>query len=112
MFSSYRQATVVLSYLAILVLQPVWHFLLPAPHGAGHWWLALATAAPLLIPLKGVVNGNLRSMTWGGYLLVFYLAAGIMEAWANPEQRVPALLQTSLAALYIISLLLFSREKP
>ena len=48
-------------------------------------------------------------MTWAGYLSMLYLVIGVMEAWSNPAQRVPALLQVFLVASYVVSLLVFSR---
>ena len=93
-FLSFNHTAVALAYLALLILQPTWHAFLPTPLGAESWVLALVATVPLLFPLKGILKGSIRSMTWGGYLLVFYLAVGIMEAWSNPPQRLPALLQT------------------
>jgi uncharacterized membrane protein len=90
------------------VLQPVWHALLPAPWGTGSWWLAAVTTAPLLLPLRGVLRGSLRSMTWAGYLLMLYLLIGVTEAWSNPPQRLPALLQSLLVCGFVGSLLWFS----
>lgn len=98
------------SYLALLVLQPVWHALLPPPLGAGNWLLAALATAPLLLPLKGLLAGSLRSMTWAGYLVMLYLIIGVMEAWSNPPQRIPALLQTLLVVIFIASVLVFSRQ--
>ncbi len=109
-FISFYHAAVVLVYLALLFLQPLWHAILPIPHGAESWWLALAATTPLLFPFKGILKGSLRSMTWAGYLLMLYLIVGVMEAWSNPPQRVPALLQTALVALYIYGMLRFSKE--
>jgi uncharacterized membrane protein len=109
-FNSFHHGAVALTYLALTILQVVWHALLPSPMGSGLWWLALVTTAPLLLPLKGILNGNIRSMTWGGYLLVLYLVIGIMEAWSNPPQRLPALLQTLLVSLCIYSMLRYSRK--
>lgn len=98
-----------LSYLALVLLQPAWHFLLPPPHGARLWWLALLATLPLLIPLAGVWRGSLRAMTWAGYLSMLYLLIGVTEAWSNPPQRLPALLQILLVTMYVGSLLKFSR---
>jgi uncharacterized membrane protein len=109
-FISFHHAGVALAYLALLFLQPVWHALLPTPLGAESWRLALVATVPLLLPLRGVLKGNIRSMTWGGYLLVLYLVVGIMEAWSNPPQRLPALLQTALVTFCIYSMLRFSSE--
>ena len=97
-------------YLALIALQIVWHALLPPPHGSGNWILAAVAVVPLLLPLKGVLQGSLRSMTWAGYLVMLYLIVGIMEAWANPPQRAAALIQVLLVACFIGCLLVFSRS--
>jgi len=98
------------SYLALVLLQAVWHALLPPPTGNASWLLAAVAVAPLLIPLKGVIAGSLRSLTWAGYLVMLYLVIGVMEAWSNPPQRIPALTQVLLVAVFVASLLVFSRS--
>jgi uncharacterized membrane protein len=97
------------SYLGLIALQPLWFALLPAPAGARHWPLAVVATLPLLLPARGVWRGSLRSMTWAGYLVMLYLVIGVMEAWANPAQRVPALLQIALVVVFVGSVLAFSR---
>lgn len=111
-FLNFNHAIVVLSYLALLILQPTWHALLPAPYGAGSWWLGILAALPLLLPLKGVLRGSLRSMTWAGYLIMLYFAIGVMEAWSNPSQRLPALVQTGLVVICFYGVFRFSRQSP
>lgn len=77
--------------------------------GSGSWLLALLATVPLLLPLKGLLNGSLRSMTWAGYLVMLYLVIGVMEAWSNPAQRIAALAQVALVVIFIASLMAFSR---
>lgn len=98
------------TYLALLLLQPLWHALLPPPYGAGAWWLGLLAALPLLPPLAGVLRGNLRSMTWAGYLLMLYFCIGVMEAWSNPDQRLPAAVQLALVIVCLTAIFGFSRK--
>lgn len=98
------------SWLALIALQLLWHALLPAPHGAGSWVLAAVAVVPLLLPLKGLLAGLPRSMTWAGYLSMLYLVIGVMEAWANPPQRIPALAQVLLVVTYVLGFLAFSRR--
>lgn len=98
------------SYLLLLALQPLWHFILPSPMGARLWWLAALATFPLLLPLAGVLRGSLRSLTWAGYLVMLYLIIGIMEAWSNPPQRWPATMQTVLVILFVYATLMFSRK--
>ena len=76
--------------------------------GAANWTLALLATVPLLLPLKGLLAGSLRSMTWAGYLVMLYLAIGIMEAWSSPSHRVPALVQTGLVIAFVAAVLVFS----
>lgn len=98
------------SYLALIALQTVWHALLPTPSGSGSWLLAGAATLPLLLPARGVWRGSLRSITWAGYLVMLYLAIGVTEAWANPGQRLPALLQIILVVVFVASVLAYSRR--
>lgn len=97
-------------YLTLLLLQPVWHFLLPSPWGSGNWILALMASLPLLLPVAGIAAGRFRSMTWGGFLAVLYFVIGVMEAWSNPDQRIPASLQIVLALSYCGVLASYSRQ--
>lgn len=96
------------SWLGLILLQPVWFALLPAPLGADNRALAAAATLPLLLPLGGVWRGSLRAITWAGYLAMLYLAIGVMEAWANPPQRLPAVLQVTLVAVFIAGALGYS----
>jgi uncharacterized membrane protein len=107
-----KRALVSGTYLALIAMQPIWHAFLPEPRGTGSGWLALIATAPLLLPLRGVLAGSLRSMTWAGYLSMLYLIVGVMEAWANPAQRIPALTQVTLVVVFVGSLLAFSRSVP
>jgi len=91
------------TYLATLAWQVVWHGLLPPPWGARNIWLSLIACLPLLIPLVGMVRGNYRSMIWAGLLLMLYFTIGIMEAWSNPPQRLPAMVQVVLAVFYLFA---------
>lgn len=95
------------AYLGTLAWQVVWHGLLPPPSGSQNAWLAITACLPLLIPLVGLLRMKYRSMIWAGLLLLPYFAVGIMEAWSNPPQRVPALVQVVLPVIYLLA---FSRR--
>ena len=99
------------TYVALIALQPVWHALLPPPAGNGNWVLAVLATAPLLVPLRGVWRHSARGLTWAGNLSMLYLIIGVMEAWANPAQRLAALLQVALVVLLLSSILVFSRAR-
>lgn len=89
------------AYLGTLAWQLIWHGLLPPPWGSQNLWLSLFACLPLLIPLAGLARNHYRSMIWAGLLLMLYFTIGVMEAWSNPPQRLPALVQVSLAVFYL-----------
>ena len=91
------------AYFGTLVWQVIWHGLLPVPLGSRNAWLVMIACIPLLIPLPGLARMKYRSMIWAGVLLMLYLAVGIMEAWSNPPQRLPALVQVALAIFYLFA---------
>ena len=91
------------AYFGTLVWQVVWHGLLPPPFGARNVWLTGIACIPLLIALPGLARMRYRSMIWAGLLLIPYFAIGIMEAWTNPPQRLPALVQVALAVFYLFA---------
>lgn len=98
------------TWLSLVLLQPAWHAVLPPPQGSGNWMLATVATAPLLLPLRGVWRGELRAVTWAGYLAMLYLMIGVVEAWANPPQRIAALLQVALVTLFVAAALGLSRS--
>ena len=99
------------AYAATLVWQLIWHGLLPPPFGTRNIWLALLACLPLFIPLAGLIRGKYRSMIWAGLLLMLYFTIGIMEAWSNPPQRLPALVQIVLPVSYLFAFKMRNRSQ-
>ena len=91
------------AYLGTLVWQIIWLAWLPQPTGPQNLWLAGFACLPLLIPMVGILRKQHRSMIWGGVLLILYFTAGVTELWTTPEHRWPALVQITLAVLYLFA---------
>lgn len=100
---------VLAAYFALLVLQVIWHA----------WWhpslyfptalVLLVLAAPLLLPLRGLLHGRIRSHLWASFLMLLYFMHGVVEAYANPPQRVPALLEVGLSLTLFGAAILYVR---
>ena len=63
--------------------------------------LLLVTVTPLLLPMRGLLNGAPRSCAWAGYLSLPYFIHGAIETYSNPAERWYAALEV------LFSLLLF-----
>ena len=69
------------SLIGLLVLCLAWELWL-APLRPGGSWLALK-AAPLALPLGGVLCGRRYTYQWSSMLVLAYFAEGVMRAWSE-----------------------------
>lgn len=96
------------AWVLLLAWQVIWHAVLPEPSGSRNAWLAILAALPLAWLARGVVQGRARSRYWSMFAVMLYLVIGIVEAWANPEQRLAAAVQVLLCSAYVGGLLWLS----
>lgn len=100
---------VVGSFIALIVLGLAWETWL-APLRPGGWTLALKVL-PLALAVPSLMRGRLRAYQWWSMLVLVYLAEGLVRAASDRGPSVPlALLETGLAALAFIGILLYVRE--
>ena len=83
----------VASLVALIALCVAWELFL-APVRPGGSWLVLK-AAPLLVPLFGVLHGKRYTFQWTTLLVWAYFAEGIVRAWSDRG------LSASLAAIEV-----------
>jgi uncharacterized membrane protein len=69
------------SLAALLVLCLAWELWL-APLAPGGTLLALK-AAPLALPLGGILAGRRYTYQWSSMLILAYFAEGVMRAWSE-----------------------------
>ena len=79
--SSLRRGAAVALMLLIL-LGRAWELWL-APLRPGGSWLVLKVL-PMLLPLRGVLKGNLYTMQWAAMLILLYLMEGVVRAYSDP----------------------------
>ena len=75
------QAFAVAALVALIALCLAWELWL-APLRAGGSWLALK-AAPLALPLGGVLSGRRYTFQWSSMLVLAYFVEGTMRAWSE-----------------------------
>jgi uncharacterized membrane protein len=61
--------------------------------------LLLITITPLLLPMRGFLDGNLKSCAWLAYISLIYFIHGCAEAYANASTRHYALLEIALSMM-------------
>ncbi|NYT61206.1 DUF2069 domain-containing protein [Alcaligenaceae bacterium] len=71
------------SLIALIALCLLWELKI-APLRAGGTLLVLKVL-PLLLPLRGVLKGQLYTMQWAAMLILLYFMEGVVRAWSDPS---------------------------
>ncbi len=95
------------SWLALLLLTVLWEWLL-APLRPGGSWLALK-GLPMLLPLAGVLRGEVKPMQWATVLVLLYVAEGSVRVFDAPPVRWLAVLQMALGLVFYVAAIVYLR---
>ncbi len=89
-------------YFGLFSLLMAWPTLLVPPKQLPVALVLLLAPGPLLLPLRGLLNGNRNGTAGAVYLSLFYLIHATVETYANSAHRLLAV------AELIFSLMLFT----
>ena len=95
------------SWLALLLLVVLWEWLL-APLRPGGSWLVLK-GAPLLLPLRGVLRGDVKVMQWALLLVLAYIAEGSVRAVDAPPAGTLAMIEIALGLAFFAAAIVYLR---
>jgi uncharacterized membrane protein len=95
------------SWLALLLLTVLWEWLL-APLRPGGSWLVLK-GLPLLLPLAGVLRGDVRVMQWALLLVLAYIAEGGVRAADPPPAGTLAMVEIALGLAFFAAAIVYLR---
>jgi uncharacterized membrane protein len=97
----------VASWLALLVLATLWEWLL-APLRPGGSWLVLK-GAPLLLPLAGVLRGDVKVMQWALLLVLAYIAEGSVRVSDAAPAGTLAIIEIVLGLAFFAAAIVYLR---
>jgi uncharacterized membrane protein len=90
------------SVLGLILLALAWELFL-APLRPGGTWLALK-AAPLCIPLAGLLKNRLYTYRWVSLVVWLYFIEGVVRAWSDKAPgNVLAMLEIVLCLLLFVA---------
>ena len=75
------------AFLGLFGLLMLWQTTLSASVKFPVALLLLFNITPLLIPMRGFLNGDKKSCSWMAYISLFYLIHGAVECYANADER-------------------------
>jgi uncharacterized membrane protein len=100
----------VASLVALLFLCVAWELFL-APVRPGGSWLVLK-AAPLLVPVFGVLRGKRYTFQWSTLLVWLYFAEGVVRAMSDPGLSARlAIAEIALSLAYFAAAVAYLRAR-
>jgi len=95
-------------YFALLILLIAWHgFIFPASKQP--WLIVAFIIIPLLFPLRGLLKEKPYTYAWTSFVILIYFMHGVVEAWANENERIYAVIEIYLSVQVYIGAIYYAR---
>lgn len=99
MKTRYYHYAALTGYFGLFGLLMLWNTVLaPSSHFPVAMML-LVLVTPLLLPLKGLLEANLKGCAWAAYISLIYFIHGTGEAYSNTDERLLAGLEVFFSLL-------------
>ncbi len=89
----------VFGFLGLFALLMLWNTVLAASTHLPVALMLLITVTPLLLPMRGFLDGRPKSCAWLAYISLVYFIHGCSEAYADINMRQYALLEIVLSMM-------------
>ncbi len=86
-------------YFSLLVFMPLWLIVLSPSEGLSTPTALIMFTAPLLFPLKGMLQGNPFTYAWSNFIVLIYFLHSLTTLWVLPEDMLWATLELTFASV-------------
>lgn len=106
----FRKLTLV-SYLLLIIWLVVWHFFLTPDKPTSTIFTLLFWIVPILLPAKGLIQGNPYTHAWTNFIVMYYLLHGLTAVYAVEGEQIYALIEIILCCLLFIGCSYYARNR-
>jgi uncharacterized membrane protein len=99
------------SYFLLIVWLLVWHFLLTPDKPTSTLFTLLFWILPILLPLKGLVQGKPYTYAWTNFVVMYYLLHGLTAVYAVEGERLYAIVEIVLCCGLFTGCSFFARMR-
>ncbi|PSU43813.1 DUF2069 domain-containing protein [Photobacterium frigidiphilum] len=82
----------------------------PHPH-LNNYVIAVMWIIPMLLPLKGILEGKPYTHAWANFILMFYFLHALTILWIDDGERWLALVELVIASSAFVANILFARVR-
>ncbi|GAC18328.1 DUF2069 domain-containing protein [Paraglaciecola arctica] len=94
--STFFRRLTLTSYLLLIVWLVVWHFVLTIDKPTSTLFTLLFWIMPILLPIKGLIEGKPYTYAWTNFIVMYYLLHGLTAVYAVEGERLYALVEIIL----------------
>ncbi|MBB1313893.1 DUF2069 domain-containing protein [Aliivibrio sp. SR45-2] len=95
--------------LSLLIFVMLWHSVISPHPQINPYGLMIAWMIPLLLPLKGILEGKPYTHAWANFILMFYFLHGFTLLWVDEGERYLAVIELILTSGAFIGNIYYAR---
>lgn len=99
-----------IGYIALVLLLGAW-FIQQGLNGLYSVAFSAMWIIPLLLPLKGVIQGNPYTYAWGSFILCLYLLHGLTLLYVTEDALIFALIESVLISALLVGFPFYARKR-
>lgn len=96
-------------FLGLFALMMLWNTVLTSPSKLPVAIMLFITVTPLLLPMRGFLAAQQKSCIWLAYISLPYFIHGCLEAFANSNVRLYAVLEMLLSLMIFFGAMFYVR---
>ena len=99
------------SYLLLIVWLVVWHFILTIDKPTSTLFTLLFWIVPILLPIKGLIEGKPYTHAWTNFIVMYYLLHGLTAVYAVEGERLYAFVEIILCCALFTGCSFYARMR-
>lgn len=105
------QRIALFGYIGLLILMPLWMFVLAPREGYTFAFVFVMYILPLLLPLKGIIQDKPYTYAWANFVVMIYFMHSLTLLWITPNELMLALLELTLSCAMFIGCTYYARHR-
>ncbi len=108
--STYKKIALT-GYFSLLIFMPLWLIVLSPSQGLSTPTALIMFTAPLLFPLKGMLEGNPFTYAWSNFIVLIYFLHSLTTLWVLPEDMLWATLELIFASIMFFGATFYAKYR-
>jgi len=105
----YFYVMALIGFFGLFILLMLWNTILKSTSDLPIALKLVVTVTPLLLPMRGLLNRNLRSCAWMAYVSMIYFLHGAIETYAVTTDALYPALEVTLSLMLFFGTTLYVR---